>query len=97
MILTAALNNSLQAGEAAEEVTLTAGTISQIVSGVWNKQNSSHLIDGTTGKNLSDVRKLASNRVSISPDNAVTTIFDDDGVTPLLIFDHVDERNRDPR
>lgn len=43
------------------------------------------------------LRKLLANRVSVSSDDSVTTIFDDDGTTELLVFDHSDERNRAPR
>jgi hypothetical protein len=42
-------------------------------------------------------RNLLTNRVSVSNDDAVTTIYDDDAATELLIFDHIDQRNRTPR
>lgn len=49
------------------------------------------------GSAVDKSRKLLTNRVSVSGDDSVTTIYDDDETTPLLIFDHVDQRNRSPR
>ena len=55
-------------------------------------------LDTTQILQLSEfIRKLLANRASISPDNAVTTIYDDDQTTPVHVFDHADERNRVPR
>lgn len=49
------------------------------------------------GSAIDFVRKLLGNRVNISANDAVTTIYDDDNSTPVLIFDHADQRNRIPR
>jgi len=49
------------------------------------------------GDELALARKLLSNRVVVSSDDSVTTIYDDDGVTPLWVFDHIDQRNRNPQ
>jgi hypothetical protein len=43
------------------------------------------------------VRKLLSNKVAISSDDLVTTVYDDDNTTPIQVFDHPDVRNRTPR
>jgi len=53
--------------------------------------------DNSTVADVSYVKKLLANKVSVSANNAVTTIYDDDKTTPLLVFDHPDDRNRDPR
>lgn len=53
--------------------------------------------DNSSVADVSYVKKLLANKVSVSTNNAVTTIYDDDKTTPLLVFDHPDDRNRDPR
>lgn len=86
--------------------------IADIADAVWDESAAEHTEPGSLSQVLQDItpadlaalettvtliRKLMTNRVQISPDNAVTTIFDDDKVTPIQVFDHADERNRDPR
>lgn len=91
---------------------VTPQDIIDIADAVWDEDATTHSITDSTGEILQNisagdltqieatlefVRKLLANKVQISGDNSVTTIFDDDKVTPVHIFDHADERNRDPR
>lgn len=66
---------------------------------VWQQVLSNFTIVGTAGWALNFIRKLASNKVRISGDTfpAVTTIYDDDKLTPIHTLDHSDKLNRDPR
>lgn len=68
-----------------------------IAEAVWDAAGVAHTIDGSTGEILQFIRKLLANKVTISPDDSVTTIYDDDKVTPIHVFDHADVRNRDPQ
>lgn len=76
---------------------VTAQDKTDIAQLVWSQTTASSNVAGTFGAALNFIRKMLSNRVSISGSNAVTTIYDDDKVTPIHVFDHTDERNRDPR
>ena len=64
---------------------------------VWDQLLANHTGANTFGGETQFIRKLLANRVTISPDDSETTIFDDDKVSPILVFDHADVRNRDPR
>lgn len=101
-----AVSMDMASGRVLLEPTVTDGSI--FIRGIAdvtdNSTGTATVIDQTVNSSLDLMsaeqalaRKLLTNRVSISTDNAVTTIYDDDGVTPLWIFDHADERNRVPR
>ena len=58
-------------------------------------------VSGLTAAESADLaltRKLQSNGATVSQDGLTATIFDDDGVTPLLVFDVTpDQRTRTPQ
>jgi hypothetical protein len=101
-----AVSIDMSSGRVNVESTVSAGTIfvRGVADVVDNSTGVASVVDLTVnesldliGDELSLARKLLSNRVIVSNDDSITTIYDDDGVTPLLVFDHIDTRNRQPR
>lgn len=52
---------------------------------------------GAAQDDITHVRKLLENKAVIAGDDSTSTIYDDDKVTPLVVFDHPDTRTRDPQ
>jgi hypothetical protein len=89
----------LHPGSLTFDASCTAGImVARGVGEFVNAAVGATVLDETVKASAVDLtRKLSTNRVSVSADNAVTTIYEDDAATPLLIFDHINERNRQPR
>lgn len=92
---------------ATEELKVDDGSVANISSGVWDESASSHLIAGSTGEMLSQIKadtssiyvsvatvnalvntllKYEKNRTKIDTAAKTLTVFDDDCVTPLTVF-----------
>ena len=108
-----AVSVDMASGRVVVESTVTAGslTVRGIADVEDNSTGTAVVTDATVNEQLDlmfvvinainsvvlFVRKLLGNKVVISPDDSLTTIYDDDKVTPVLVFDHTDSRNRDPQ
>ncbi|HJZ24054.1 MAG TPA: hypothetical protein VJ201_06360 [Candidatus Babeliales bacterium] len=57
---------------------------------VWEEPTGSHLTPATTGYILTFIRKMLTNRNRIDDVANTLTIYDDDGTTPLLVFNMKD-------
>lgn len=56
------------------------------------------VVEGGAGfAEIDHVRKLLENKAVTAPDDSTSTIYEDDKVTPLVVFDHPDIRTRDPQ
>lgn len=98
--VTVPLGERYQCGETAE-VSVHQEVITQITGGVWDVDTASHLLAGSFGELVqlikADttaiflccelVRKLQTNRTRIDTTLNTLTIYDDDKVTPLHVFD----------
>jgi hypothetical protein len=53
---------------------------------VWEEATAAHLIPATTGFILTFIRKMLTNRNRIDDTSNTLTIYDDDKITPLIVF-----------
>lgn len=58
---------------------------------VWEEPTASHLTPATTGFILTFIRKMLTNRNRIDETLNTLTIYDDNKITPLLVFDLKDQ------
>jgi hypothetical protein len=56
-----------------------------IASAVWARSAALHEAEGTMGGALNLARAILRNRTVTDPDTGLMTVYDDDGVTPLLV------------
>lgn len=63
----------------------TAPTAQEVADAVWDEVLAGHTVLGSSAELISRLIKHAENRWKI--DNNQLTIYDDDGVTPLYVFD----------
>lgn len=97
--VTIPLGERYQCGET-PEVGVQAEVITQITGGVWDQDTASHLLAGSFGELIqlikADttaiflccdlVRKFQTNRTRIDAGTFTLTVYDDDKVTPLHVF-----------
>jgi hypothetical protein len=100
-------------GRIVVESTVTAGslTVRGIADVVDNSTGTAVITDATVNEGLDQViigqgvistavdfvRKLLGNRAVVANDDSITTIYDDDKVTPILVHDHPSARERNPQ
>jgi len=81
---------SIRSQNSAGLITVTSGSgvTSQdkedIITGVWDEAVSSHSTAGSTGLALAMIQAILKNKMTTDPSTGVMTIYDSDGVTPLL-------------
>jgi hypothetical protein len=82
----------------AQEVILSAASRAAVADDVWDEAASGHSTAGSFGERLETARKHLTNRATISGAGPfTTTIFEDDGTTPLKTFTvSADKRDRSP-
>ena len=95
------LNSRYYTTEMDNAVDVSQGVIADIVNGVWDEPTSSHTVTGSTGALITETNnniiaavsilhillKYEANRTRIDKSAMTLTVYDDDGVTPLRVFD----------
>lgn len=97
---------------ATQAAVITPDQVADIVSSVWDETASAHLLPGSTGEKLSQIKadttnisvtittlsalldeiaKYDRNRTKIDPVAKTLTVYDDDCVTPLRVFNLLDQ------
>lgn len=66
---------------------VAAVSAKEISKEVWDTLEADHLIANTMGKAVSDVRKVSINKMFVDKITNTLTVFDDDDITPLFVFD----------
>lgn len=68
-------------------------SINSVADDVWDVDITLHNLSYTTGNQLQLIRKITTNKAVISNDGKTITIYDDDSVTPLHIYELNDTRS----
>lgn len=108
-----AVSVDMASGRVVVDSTVTAGslTIRGIADVTDNSTGSAVVTDATVNETLDQmvtgqgllasaidfIRKLLGNKAVVAGDGSTSTIYDDDKITPVLVFDHPDANTRDPQ
>jgi len=75
---------------------VTAQDKLDIINGTLDALLADHSTSGSVSEAINMVKKAMFNKAVRAADNSTSTIYDDDGVTPLIVFNHPTIRERNP-